>query len=160
MALEQAIKEHADYSYQFSCTSLQGFDPKSTLKAINQADVIIAANASPAQSAVEIGGMGDLADDPEFTVAKSEQNAVLEKLLHHAHAASKKTVFISLRAPYDITKFSQYADAILATYAYNIDIDNNVKVAGPAFTALAKVLVGKHIATGILPVTVNGTQRN
>ncbi|WP_414858277.1 glycoside hydrolase family 3 N-terminal domain-containing protein [Pseudoalteromonas sp. H105] len=160
MALEQAIKEHADYSYQFSCTSLQGFDPKSTLKAINQADVIIAANASPAQSAVEIGGMDDLADDPEFTVAKSEQSAVLEKLLHQSQQANKKTVFVSLRAPYDIAKFSQYADAILATYAYNIDVDNSVKVAGPAFTALAKVLVGKHIATGILPVTVNGFNRN
>ncbi len=160
MALEQAIKEHADYSYQFSCTSLQGFDPKSTLKAINQADVIIAANASPAQSAVEIGGMDDLADDPEFMVAKSEQSAVLEKLLHQSQLANKKTVFVSLRAPYDIAKFSQYADAILATYAYNIDVDNNVKVAGPAFTALAKVLVGKHIATGILPVTVNGFNRN
>ena len=104
--------------------------------------------------------MDDLADDPEFMVAKSEQSAVLEKLLHQSQLANKKTVFVSLRAPYDIAKFSQYADAILATYAYNIDVDNNVKVAGPAFTALAKVLVGKHIATGILPVTVNGFNRN
>ena len=160
MALEQALQAFTDLRYEITCTSLQGFEPNATFKAINHADIIIAGNASPAQSAVEIGGMDDLADDPEFMVAKSEQSAVLEKLLRHAHTTNKKTVFVSLRAPYDITKFSQYADAILATYAYNIDIDNSVKVSGPAFTALAKVLVGKHIATGILPVTVNGTQRN
>lgn len=160
MALEQAIKEYADNDYQYSCTSLQGFEPSVALKALNDADIIIAGNASPNQSAVEIGGMDDLADDPQFAIAKSEQGAALENLLQQAQRANKKTVFVSLRAPYDIAKFGQYGDAILATYAYNIDIDNNVKVAGPAFTALAKVLVGKAAATGTLPVTVNGINNN
>ncbi len=162
MALEQAIAAHADSNsnYQFSCTSLQGFEPNTTLKALNNADIIIAGNASPNQSAVEIGGMDDLADDPQFAIAKSEQGAALERLLQQAQRANKKTVFVSLRAPYDIAKFGQYGDAILATYAYNIDIDNNVKVAGPAFTALAKVLVGKAKATGTLPVTVSGINNN
>ncbi|MFY8325189.1 glycoside hydrolase family 3 N-terminal domain-containing protein [Pseudoalteromonas sp. ZZD1] len=160
MALEQAIKQYADNDYQYSCTSLQGFEPSAALKALNNADVIIAGNASPNQSAVEIGGMDDLADDPQFAIAKSEQGAALERLLQQAQRANKKTVFVSLRAPYDIAKFGQYGDAILATYAYNIDIDNNVKVAGPAFTALAKVLLGKAAATGTLPVTVNGINNN
>lgn len=160
MALEQAIKQYADNDYQYSCTSLQGFEPSAALKALNNADVIIAGNASPNQSAVEIGGMDDLADDPQFAIAKSEQGAALERLLQQAQRANKKTVFVSLRAPYDIAKFGQYGDAILATYAYNIDIDNNVKVAGPAFTALAKVLLGKAAATGTLPITVNGINNN
>ena len=156
IALEQAIAASTQKPLQFSCTSLQGFEPTATLIAINDADIIIAGNASPNQSAVEIGGMDDLADNPAFALSKSEQGPALEKLLKQAKLRDKHTIFVSLRAPYDIATFGQYADAILATYAYNIDVDNNVKVAGPAFTALAKVLVGKATATGTLPVTING----
>ena len=156
IALEQAIAASTQQPLQFSCTSLQGFEPTATLIAINDADIVIAGNASPNQSAVEIGGMDDLADNPAFALSKSEQGPALEKLLKQAKLGDKHTIFVSLRAPYDIATFGQYADAILATYAYNIDVDNNVKVAGPAFTALAKVLVGKATATGTLPVTING----
>jgi beta-N-acetylhexosaminidase len=160
LALQQSIAENTQQPLAFSCTSLQGFEPTATLKAINEADIIIAGNASPNQSAVEIGGMDDLADNPAFAIAKSAQGPALEKLLQQAQQADKKTVFVSLRAPYDIATFGQYADAILATYAYNIDVDNDVKVAGPAFTALAKVLVGKKPAQGTLPVTVSGINNN
>lgn len=160
LALQQAIAENTQQPLVFSCTSLQGFEPTATLKAINEADIIIAGNASPNQSAVEIGGMDDLADNPVFAIAKSAQGPALERLLQQAQHADKKTIFVSLRAPYDIATFGQYADAILATYAYNIDVDNNVKVAGPAFTALAKVLVGKKPAQGTLPVTVRGINNN
>ena len=47
-----------------------------------------------------------------------------------------------------------YADAVLASYAYNIDVDKNELVSGPAFTALAKVLFGQAPAKGQLPVTI------
>ena len=105
---------------------------------MNEADVIIAANASPKQSAVEVGGMDDLADNPEFAIAKADQSAALESLLKQAKLANKKTVFVSLRAPYDISQFGKFADAVLATYAYNIDIDTEEKIAGPAFYSTCK----------------------
>ena len=155
-ALQQALIDNTNTLLSFSCTSLQGYEPISTLKEMNEADVIIAANASPKQSAVEVGGMDDLADNPEFAIAKADQSAALESLLKQAKLANKKTVFVSLRAPYDISQFGKFADAVLATYAYNIDIDTEEKIAGPAFTALAKVLMGKASANGQLPVTVNG----
>lgn len=155
-ALQQALLDNTNTLLSFSCTSLQGYEPISTLKEMNKADVIIAANASPKQSAVEVGGMDDLADNPEFAIAKADQSAALESLLKQAKLANKKTVFVSLRAPYDISQFGKFADAVLATYAYNIDIDTEEKIAGPAFTALAKVLMGKASANGQLPVTVNG----
>ena len=155
-ALQQALLDNTNTLLSFSCTSLQGYEPISTLKEMNEADVIIAANASPKQSAVEVGGMDDLADNPEFAIAMADQSAALESLLKQAKLANKKTVFVSLRAPYDISQFGKFADAVLATYAYNIDIDTEEKIAGPAFTALAKVLMGKASANGQLPVTVNG----
>lgn len=155
IALQQVIAAQTQHIVSFSCTSLQGYEPATTLKAITEADIIIAGNAFPNQSAVEIGGMDDLADNPAFAIAKSAQTAALESLLKQARQANKKTIFISLRAPYDIAKFGQFSDAILATYAYNIDVDNNIKVSGPAFTALAKVLVGKAPAQGVLPVTIS-----
>ncbi len=153
-ALQQALLDNTHTLLSFSCTSLQGFEPLSTLKELNEADVIIAANASPKQSAVEVGGMDDLADNPEFAIA--DQSAALESLLKQAKLANKKTVFVSLRAPYDIAQFGKFGDAVLATYAYNIDVDTDEKIAGPAFTALAKVLLGKAPAKGQLPVTING----
>lgn len=154
-ALQQALIDNTDKLISFSCTSLQGYEPLSTLKEINEADIIIAANASPKQSAVEVGGMDDLADNPEFAIAKADQSAALESLLKQAKLAHKKTIFVSLRAPYDIAQFGKFSDAVLATYAYNIDVDTDEKIAGPAFTALAKVLLGKAPAKGQLPVTIN-----
>ncbi len=154
-ALQQALVDNTDKLISFSCTSLQGYEKLATLKEINEADIIIAANASPKQSAVEVGGMDDLADNPEFAIAKADQSAALESLLKQAKLAHKKTVFVSLRAPYDIAQFGKFGDAVLATYAYNIDVDTDEKIAGPAFTALAKVLLGKAPAKGQLPVTIN-----
>ncbi|MGO2478332.1 MAG: glycoside hydrolase family 3 protein [Pseudoalteromonas sp.] len=160
VALQQAIKAQNSAVNHFTCTSLQGYEPSTTLEQINQADIIIAGNASPNQSAVEIGGMDDLADDPKFAINRGDQGNALEELLKKAKRANKDILFVSLRAPYDIAKYGQYGDAILATYAYNIDIDNDDKVAGPAFTALAKVLLGKAKAQGSLPVTINTTVKH
>ena len=59
-AAQQALVDNTNKLIGFSCTSLQGYEKLATLKEINEAD-IIAANASPKQSAVEVGGMDDLA---------------------------------------------------------------------------------------------------
>ncbi|HDY92986.1 MAG TPA: glycosyl hydrolase family 3, partial [Pseudoalteromonas sp.] len=154
MAMQQAIEAISQQKYTYSCSSLQGFDPALAKAQIHAADVVIAGNATPNQSAVEIGGMDDLKDDPNFALNNAEQPKALESLLNMAKEKNKSTVFISLRAPYDIAKFGNYANAVLASYAYNIDIDKNDIVSGPAFTALAKVLLGEATANGVLPVTI------
>ena len=154
MAMQQAIESISSTAVNFSCSSLQGFDPKQAATSIKNADVVIAGNATPNQSAVEIGGMDDLKDNPNFALNKNEQPEALESLLTLAKKHKIPTVFISLRAPYDIAKFGNHATAILASYAYNIDVDKNEQVSGPAFTALATVLLGKASANGQLPVTI------
>lgn len=154
MAMQQALEAISEKVLTYTCSSLQGFDPEQASKQINSADVIIAANATPNQSAVEIGGMDDLKDDPNFALSTAQQPQALESLLKIAKQSNKSTVFISLRAPYDIATYGEYAQAVLASYAYNIDIDKNERVSGPAFTALAKVLLGKEQANGVLPVTI------
>ncbi|CAM2850233.1 hypothetical protein PSDI105340_07295 [Pseudoalteromonas distincta] len=154
MAMQQAIEAMSQQKLNYSCSSLQGFDPALAKAQIHAADVVIAGNATPNQSAVEIGGMDDLKDDPNFSLNNAEQPKALESLLNMAKQSNKNTVFISLRAPYDIAKFGDYANAVLASYAYNIDVDKNDIVSGPAFTALAKVLLGEAPANGVLPVTI------
>ena len=154
MAIQQAIMALSSHALVYSCSSLQGFDPIDAQRNINQADIIIAGNATPNQSAVEIGGMDDLADNPDFALNNAEQPKALESLLKMADKHQIPTVFISLRAPYDIAQFGDSADAVLASYAYNIDVDKNEQVSGPAFTALAKVLLGQAPAKGSLPVTI------
>lgn len=154
MAMQQALEAINEKVLTYTCSSLQGFDPEQASKQINSADVIIAANATPNQSAVEIGGIDDLKDDPNFALSTAQQPQALESLLEIAQQSNKSTVFISLRAPYDIATYGEYAQAVLASYAYNIDIDKNERVSGPAFTALAKVLLGKEQANGVLPITI------
>ncbi|MCF6434512.1 glycoside hydrolase family 3 protein [Pseudoalteromonas sp. MMG022] len=153
-AMRQALELYSKAPLQISCSSLQGFDPSIAHAAIEQADWVIGSHASPQQSAVEIGGMEDVNKLEEFALSRQEQPSALKALLKYAKAHHKQTLFISLRAPYEITQFAPYSDAVLASYAYNIDVDNSNRVAGPAFTALAKVILGQASASGTLPVTI------
>jgi len=154
MAMQQAIEAISTQVLNYTCSSLQGFNPQQAHIDITTADIIIAGNATPNQSAVEIGGMDDLKDDANFALNNAQQPKALKSLLSFAKANNKNTVFISLRAPYDIAEFGNYAQAVLASYAYNIDVDKNDVVSGPAFTALAKVLLGQSPANGVLPITI------
>ncbi|ATD09467.1 glycoside hydrolase family 3 N-terminal domain-containing protein [Pseudoalteromonas piscicida] len=154
-ALEQALQTYSKNSLTLSCTSLQAYDPDIAHDAIKQADVIIAAHASPPQSAVEIGGMDDVKKLREHGVARNVQPEALKALLQYGQQQGKKQLFISLRAPYEISTFGPLSNAVLASYAYNVDVNHDKKVAGPAYTALAKVILGIAKAEGSLPVTVN-----
>jgi beta-N-acetylhexosaminidase len=82
--------------------------------------------------------------------------------LKTAKEQGKTTVFISLRAPYNVGLFSDYADLILASFSYNLNkretLDQygrlTVQYQGPIYQALADVITGKITATGELPVTI------
>jgi beta-N-acetylhexosaminidase len=154
MAMQHAMEAINKQRLTYSCSSLQGYEPEQAFADIKNANIVIAGNATPNQSAVEIGGMDDLKADPNFALNNAQQPKALESLLSFAKTHNKSTVFISLRAPYDIAQFGNYAQAILASYAYNIDVDKNEVVSGPAFSALAKVLLGQSPANGVLPVTI------
>ncbi|MEJ6472861.1 glycoside hydrolase family 3 protein [Pseudoalteromonas piscicida] len=155
LALEQALQALSNNTLTLTCTSLQAYDPDVATRAIKNADVVIAAHASPPQSAVEIGGMDDVKKLRAHGLARNEQPKALKRLLKQGQLLDKKQVFISLRAPYEISTFGPLSNAVLASYAYNVDINHDANVSGPAYTALAQVILGLAKAEGALPVTID-----
>lgn len=156
-ALTQALAKQSR-QINVSCASLHSLDFEQQKTTIANSDLIISANITPKQSAVEMGGMEDLSTLSKSQRNKDQQDALLENLLSFSNSVNKPSIYISLRAPYDTERYGKYADAVLASYAYNI-VANNNQAHGPAFDALAKVLVGTAAAPGNLPVTVNVPSR-
>ena len=141
-----------------TCTNLLDIDETQAAENIRNADVVIGANISPKQSAVELGGMDDLVRlrNHKSTTQTAEQ---LEKWLRFAKESDTRSIFVSLRAPYDIATFASLADTTLATYAYNAEInEQSSEVISPAFDALTKAILGKVEIKGQLPVTIAPTE--
>ncbi|WP_298441318.1 glycoside hydrolase family 3 protein [uncultured Ferrimonas sp.] len=122
-----------------------------TATTLANCDVVVAGFVSPRQSAAELGGVDDLSLLDEQAVANAYQPQRLQQPLALARQLGKPVVFLSLRAPYDVARFGQYADWVLASYAYHVD---SASRCGASLTALAQVLLGAAEARGTLPVTV------
>ncbi|MBQ4811595.1 glycosyl hydrolase family 3 [Pseudoalteromonas luteoviolacea] len=153
-ALKQALQAATSAEIKVTITSLQAYKPERAQQFIKDADVVISAHASPQQSAAEIGGMDDVAELKSYELSKQEQPKALLRLMQYAHSLEKASIFISLRAPYEISKYVQYNQAVLASYAYNVDVALENDVRGPAYTALANVILGNAEARGHLPVSI------
>ncbi|KZN69833.1 glycoside hydrolase family 3 protein [Pseudoalteromonas luteoviolacea] len=154
-AMKQALQQATPASIKVTITSLQAYKPERAEQFIADADIVISAHASPQQSAAEIGGMDDVAELKSYELSKQAQPKALLKLMQYAHSRKKASVFISLRAPYEISKYAQYNQAVLASYAYNVDVTDENDVRGPAYTALANVILGNAEALGRLPVSID-----
>ncbi|WP_019029630.1 glycoside hydrolase family 3 N-terminal domain-containing protein [Colwellia piezophila] len=154
LALVSAIKTELGANHAVSCTSMQSYNALETQKAITKADVILGAHIAPRQSAAEMGGMDDLVSNNQLSKDIIGPEVVYD-LLAQGKKLNKKVIFVSLRTPYEIAEFSQVADVSLATYAYNTHRNPETgNFDSPALSALAKVITGKIIAKGSLPVTV------
>ncbi|TLU67416.1 glycoside hydrolase family 3 protein [Thalassotalea litorea] len=167
-ALEQALKLQ-NSRLTVTCSDLHQFEYQQTRHHMLQADVFLVANITPKQSAVEMGGMEDIELQARGVqpLSKADQDTQIESLLRLAKDNNKSTIFVSLRAPYEMSRYEQYSDALIATFSYNVHTEDfgsdknknngNVQAVGPAFSALAKLLTGKIIASGRLPVSVERT---
>lgn len=152
-ALESAIKAVLPHT-SITLTSALSVDTQYVAQQINDADVIIGAHISPRQSAAEMGGMDDLETNTEASLKVADASVIYE-LLASAKKQHKRVIFVSLRTPYEIAKFSKVADATLATYSYNTYEEATTKVLrSPALEGLVQVLSGRAVANGSLPVTV------
>ncbi|MEM1155492.1 MAG: glycoside hydrolase family 3 protein [Pseudomonadota bacterium] len=80
----------------------------------------------------------------DFEFAKS--------LLAYAQDEDKDTIYVSLRAPYDLAYFADKADATLATYSY-YGYQHGIQ-RGPSLLALTRLLTGEIESKGRLPVEV------
>ncbi|WP_226704251.1 glycoside hydrolase family 3 N-terminal domain-containing protein [Microbulbifer elongatus] len=118
------------------------------------ADTVIVASIVPAESAVELGGMEDL---PKIQAQITDQDALYDiyrQLLQAANARGAKTVFISMRSPYEASLFETLADVHLASFDYKAYIGPDQKLEGLIYLALANALISPDEVAGQLPVTV------
>jgi len=146
-----------------SCSSLLSSDITHDMQQIQSADSVLAGSITPKQTAVEMGGMDDMsalkAKYGSLASNKKRLDKKLETLLQYAHQQDKSVTFLSLRMPYDIEQYSQYAQTIIATYSYNQHLDAKTGYStSPVYNSLAKLLTGKITATGSLPVSLKAEQ--
>ena len=156
-ALAAALQHYSKQAFVIDSISLQQTDIATAKAQIAAADLIISGFISPMQSLADIGGMDDLSGITNMAAAFARQTRHYEALLGLLSAANKPHLFVSLRAPYDISRYGQYADVVLASYAYNTAEDVTAMGAGNAsYEALAQALLGQYRLSGKLPVTVAG----
>ncbi len=154
LALVRALKLELRAESLITCTSTQSYNALEAQKAIANADVVLGTHIAPRQSAAEMGGMDDLVANKALS-KKIIGPEVVYQLLEQASKLNKKVLFVSLRTPYEIAEFSKVADVSFATYAYNTHRNPHTNTfESPALSALAKVVTGKILAKGSLPVTV------
>ncbi|SFC71976.1 glycoside hydrolase family 3 protein [Pseudoalteromonas denitrificans] len=154
LALSSMLQAQFKKTLFVTHTNMQNFDITKAQHFIDNANIVIGAHIAPKQSAAEMGGMDDLITNKQRIENIANPKDVYD-LLKFAKVHNKKTVFISLRTPYEIAQFNDVADISLATYAYNTHLDSHThEIKSPIFSALAKVLSGHIKAKGYLPVTV------
>ncbi|WP_340680125.1 glycoside hydrolase family 3 N-terminal domain-containing protein [Paraglaciecola sp.] len=160
MALTFALKTRLN-GVNIRCRSLANPDSAADLTALEQADVVIAADITPDQSLAELGGMDDIANWRQ-RAPKEQQITQQLALLQAAKAQNKTTIFVSMRTPYNVSQFAHYADAVLATFSYNLNKTDYmhddgrliIQYEGAIYNALADILTGRKIASGSLPVSI------
>ncbi|MEW5248786.1 glycoside hydrolase family 3 protein [Microbulbifer sp. 2201CG32-9] len=123
------------------------------------AQVLVVASIVPGESAVEWGGAEDLAAAPQPILDSTQLQDIYGASLQLARARGQKTVFISMRSPYEAAKFHQLADLLLASYDYKAFIGPGGSLRGPVYTALAAALSSTTAPEGRLPVTVQSGSR-
>ena len=131
-------------------------DPETAPATVAQApaDVLVVASIVPGESAVDLGGMEDL---PGLRSRRLDLAALYQsyrKSLQAARASGSKTVFVSMRSPYESTQFHDLADVHFASFDYKAFIGPGQKLEGPIYHALARALTSNVAPEGQLPVTV------
>lgn len=124
-------------------------------QAQGRADVLLVASIVPQENAVERGGMDDLAGLRRPRLDTGALYDIYRKALLGARERGSKTVFISMRSPYEAAQFRDIADLQIASYDYKAYIDRDGALHGPIYGALARALTSAEVPPGILPVTVH-----
>jgi len=156
-ALKAALQHYANKVFDIDTLSLQQRDISRAATQIAAADVVISGFISPMQSLADIGGMDDMTGIANMAAAYQRQVQQFETVLAQIKQQKKTHIYLSLRAPYDISRYGDSADIVLASYAYNTADDVTAISAGNAtYEALAQALLGMYPMTGRLPVTVAG----
>ncbi|MBN8432001.1 hypothetical protein JF535_14205 [Microbulbifer salipaludis] len=120
----------------------------------SDADTLIVASIVPTESAVELGGIEDLRILRERITDQDALYEIYRQSLSAANTRGAKTVFISMRSPYEAAQFESLADVHLASFDYKAYIGPGDTLEGPIYRAIANALVSREAVAGQLPVTV------
>lgn len=139
---------------QVTHSNLRDYDEKGLFSQLNNVDVVIVACDSQ-KTAVELGGVEDLAHGTEEIVKGSNDSAKALKILKYAKKQGITTVFVSLKLPTKLAEFNQYSDWLLATFdGHTYYDDKTAKFVAPSLAALTNILLAKQQAKGVLPITL------
>ena len=153
--------------------------------AVDNADIIIVGNSATTLSSLEnyysiklatmINQPKETLVFPELLLGDSEKSArnkpvnklflknnlpddlFAYRILQYAASQYKKTIFISLLAPYDLPNYANVADAMLAGYdhyGYLPTDPYHGYYRGPSMQALTRIIFGVSRAQGKLPVNI------
>lgn len=141
------------------CMHYLNFEQKRAEELIKQTDATLIASLSPNQSVAEMGGVEDwptlVMKMKKARIKAHNKESIFKAMFNTAKGHGKQRVFVSLRMPYEAVAFEEYAEHILTTYSYNQHKNDSGSVTGVTYNTLSKVLAGKVVAVGSLPVKLS-----
>ncbi|MBU2923143.1 glycoside hydrolase family 3 protein [Colwellia sp. 1_MG-2023] len=155
LALNQYALNIGGASWSITSSSLDESNSTAMLEQLDNSELVIVANDSQ-KTAVELGQAGDLA--LATTLKKSSDKSNADKALDVLAYAKQKqlaTIYISLKAPYQLEQFTNTADWVLACFDGNAyQVSGSDEYTGAVFNGLTQIISGQISATGHLPITI------
>lgn len=138
--------------WEITTSSLEDMDLATAFAHIDESDLLIVASDSQ-ETAVELGQAIDVSN---IHSSHKNSNADLSlNILKYAEEKQLESVFISLKAPYQLDKFNQLADWVLASFdGKTYQVADSTEYTGPAFNSLAEIITGQIKAAGTLPISI------
>ena len=133
-------------------------------------DGLLIGSISPKQSPYEMVGVDQTERRQLRSISTNQKNTRYKALLKKAKSLGLQTIFVSLRAPYEVEYVKANVDSVMSTYSYNVyfesgthegthkgNMENRV-IKGEAYESIAKQLFGLIKGAGKSPVkTAKGT---
>ncbi|MCF2947808.1 glycoside hydrolase family 3 protein [Paraglaciecola aquimarina] len=151
-ALNNISLKLGNQPWEITSSSLRDIDLLTTFEQIDDSDLVIVASDSQ-ETAVELGQAVDVIAGQEIN---NKSNADLSlTILKYAKQNGLTSIFVSLKAPYQLDKFNQSADWVLASFdGKTYQALGSTGHTGPAFNSLAEIITGQIKATGNLPISI------
>jgi len=152
LALNKQFLNDNDGPWLITTSSLDDFHSELVFGQIDNTELVIVANDSQ-KTAVEIGQAGDVVHSLVSDGASDADQAL--NVLKYAKQQQLSTIYISLKAPYQLEKFNNIADWVLASFdGSSYKMAGSDKHTGAVFDSLAQIITGKIKAKGSLPITI------
>ncbi|OKY25227.1 glycoside hydrolase family 3 protein [Thalassotalea sp. PP2-459] len=151
-ALNNISQQLGRQPWEITTSSLEDIDLPITFEQINESDLLIVASDSQ-ETAVELGQAIDVIASSDNS--KNSNADFSLNILKYAEEKHVDSIFISLKAPYQLAKFNQISDWVLASFDGKVfQVADSPEYTGPAFNSLAEIITGQIKATGKLPISI------